>query len=85
MVTRMKTTVELSDNLAEEAKRVAAREKTTLRALIEAGLRAILKERRKSTRFQLRDASFQGRGLQPEFRSESWERIREAAYEERGG
>ena len=37
----MKTTVEISDSLAEEAKRVAARERTTLRALIEAGLRAV--------------------------------------------
>jgi hypothetical protein len=81
----MKTTVEISDSLAEEAKRVASREKTTLRALIEAGLRAVLRERRRSTRFRLRDASFGGRGLQPEFRSGSWERMREASYGERGG
>jgi len=81
----MKTTVEISDSLAEEAKRLAARERTTLRALIEAGLRIVLKERRKGVPFRLRDASFRGKGLQPEFRSGDWERIREAAYEERGG
>jgi hypothetical protein len=81
----MKTTVEISDSLAREAREVAAREKITLRALIEAGLRSVLKERRKSARFRLRDASFRGKGLQPEFRSADWERIREAAYEERGG
>ena len=85
MVARMKTTVEISDALADEAKAVAAREKTTLRALIEAGLRQVLRERRRKARFRLRDASFRGRGLQPEFREGDWQRIREAAYEGRGG
>ena len=35
--------------------------------------------------FQLPDASVAGRGLQPEFRSADWPRIREAVYEGRGG
>ena len=81
----MKTTVEIPDALAEEAKTIAAREKTTLRALIEAGLRLVIQERRRKKRFQLRDGSFRGRGLQPEFREGDWQRIREAAYEGRGG
>lgn len=81
----MKTTVEISDELAREAKRLAARERTTLRALVEAGLRLVLRERRPKTSFQLRDASFRGRGLQAGFRSGSFESIREAAYEGRGG
>jgi hypothetical protein len=85
MVGHMKTTVEIPDPLAEEAKAVARREKTTLRALIEAGLRQAVRERRRRARFQLRDASFGGRGLQPEFRGGDWQRIREAAYEGRGG
>jgi hypothetical protein len=80
----MKTTVEIADALAAEAKAVAARENTTLRELIEAGLRAVLRERRKKAVFQMRDASFKGRGLQPEMRGAGWERIREAAYEGRG-
>jgi len=84
-VTRMKTTVEISDALAEEAKALAARQKTTVRALIEAGLRHVLRERRRRTRFQLRDAAFRGRGLQAEFRDGDWQRIREAAFEGRGG
>jgi hypothetical protein len=82
----MKTTVEISDSLAEEARRVAAREQTTLRALIEAGLRHVLRERRQRTkRFVLRGAAYRGRGLQPDFRGADWRRIREAKYEERGG
>lgn len=80
----MKTTVEISDALAKEAKALARREKTTLRALIETGLRQLLRERRRTDAFQLRDASFEGRGLQPEFRDADWQRLRDAAYEERG-
>lgn len=64
---------------------VAVHEKTTLRALIEAGLRQVLRNRRRRARFRLRDASFGGRGLQPEFREGDWQRVREAAYEGRGG
>lgn len=81
----MKTTVEIPDALAEEARAVARREKTTLRALIETGLRQVLHERRRRSSFRLRDASFGGRGLQPGFREGDWQRIREAAYEGRGG
>lgn len=84
-VTRMKTTVEIPDPLAKQAKAVARREKTTLRALIEAGLRQVVRDRLRKARFQLRDASFGGRGLQPDFRDGDWQRIREAAYEDQGG
>lgn len=80
----MKTTVEISDRLATEAKALAARERTTLRALIEAGLRTVLRERKRQRAFRLRDESFRGRGLNPEFRGGGWERMREAAYEGRG-
>jgi hypothetical protein len=81
----MKTTVEISDGLAEEARKLAAREGTTLRALIEAGLRWVLAERRRPLRFRLRDASVDGQGLRPELRAGGWDRMREAAYEEHGG
>lgn len=84
MGTHMKTTVEISDALAREARELAARDKTTLRELIEAGLRVVLRERRRKAGFRLRDASFGGNGLQPEFRGADWERLREAAYEGRG-
>ena len=80
----MKTTVEISDALAREAREIARRDKTTLRELIEMGLRAVLRERRREIGFRLRDASFGGKGLQAEFRGADWERLREAAYEGRG-
>ena len=85
MGTHMKTTLEISGPLLERAKRLAARESTTLRALVEAGLRHVLRERRRAGAFKLRDARVAGDGLQPEFRDAPWECIRDAAYEGRGG
>lgn len=84
MVSSMKTTVEISDALLKEAKRVASEEKTTLRALIEAGLRRTLESRQLGAEFHLRDAGFRGKGLQPEFRDGDWQQIRDAAYKGRG-
>jgi hypothetical protein len=81
-----KTTVEIPDPLLAEAKELAAREGTTLRSLIEAGLRLAVELRLqgRSGRFELRDASVGGSGLQPAFRDAGWERLRDAAYESRG-
>lgn len=81
MVTHMKTTVEISDGLLDEARKVASRDGTTVRALIEAGLRKEVRERRSHRPFRLRRATFRGRGLRPELRGASWEQIRELAYE----
>jgi len=79
----MKTTVELPDGLLREAKRVAVREKTTLRALIERGLRMAI-SRRPPERFTLRDASFGGDGLVAGRSLRDWETIRDLIYSERG-
>lgn len=81
----MKATVEISDALFAEAKRLAAERNTTLRALVEAGLRQVLAASDAPKPFRLHDAAFGGNGLQSGFREGSWERIREAAYEGRGG
>jgi hypothetical protein len=82
----MKTTLEIADPLLHEARKVAARERTTLRALVEQGLRQVLAERnRKKKRFQLREVSFKGRGLRPELAAAGWDRLRDISYEGRGG
>ena len=82
----MKTTIELSDDLALAAKRYATRHGLTLRAVIEDGIRSTLRTEQESrTRFTLRDASVGGSGLQAEFRDGEWSKIREAAYGGRGG
>ncbi len=79
----MKTTVEISDGILDDARKLAAREGTTVRALIEAGLRREIRERRGAGRFRLRHSSFKGRGLRPELEGAGWERIRDLAYEGR--
>lgn len=84
-LTDMKTTIEIADGLFAEAKKVAAREGTTIRALVEDGLRKVVAERKSSRPFRLRRASFKGKGLRPEVREGSWERIRDLVYEGRGG
>jgi Arc/MetJ family transcription regulator len=66
MVTHMKTTIEISDALLAEARKVAAREKTTLRELVEFGLRHSLQTRRqKKQSFKLKLVTAGGEGLRP--------------------
>ena len=85
MVTHMKTTIEIADAVLIEAKEVASREKTTLRALVEEGLRQVVEKRKRAPEFRLRDVSFGGNGLRPEMDGQSWTTIRSMAYEGRGG
>lgn len=80
----MKTTIEISDALLQEARKVAAREGVTLRALVERGLHRVIGETRQGAAFKLRRASFKGKGLQPHLRGEAWDRLRDLAYEGRG-
>ena len=84
MGSRMKTTVEIPDPLLEEIRKLAARDGTTVRALVELGLRKVLAEKKRDAAFVLRDGSFKGRGLQPGVKDASWERLLEMAYEGRG-
>jgi hypothetical protein len=64
---------------------VANRERTTLKALIEEGLRRIVSQHKRRNGFRLRKATFKGKGLQPHVADDSWDRIRELSYEGRGG
>jgi hypothetical protein len=81
----MKTTIEISDPLLREARKLAAREGVTLRALVERGLRRVVVETKPGAAFKLRRASFKGKGLQADVRGASWDRLHDLAYEGRGG
>jgi len=76
----MKTTIELPDSLLDEARAAAREGGTTLRDLVEQGLREVLARRSRRERFRLRDASFTGHGVQPAFQDASWEEIMDAGY-----
>jgi hypothetical protein len=85
MVSHMKTTVEIADALLAEARKVADREGTTLRAVLEDALRRSLDARRKkASSFKLRLVTFRGDGLHPQAGEGAWERLRDLIYEGRG-
>jgi hypothetical protein len=80
----MKTTVDISDSIHETARRIASSENSSLKALIEEGLRKVIDERRHRGSFKLRKVTFKGNGLQAELAGASWDKIREKIYEGRG-
>lgn len=79
----MKTTVDISEPLLRQAKRLAAREGVTLKTLIERGLHRVVSENHSAATFKLRRASVKGKGLQSGVRDASWEQLRDMAYEGR--
>jgi Bacterial antitoxin of type II TA system, VapB len=76
----MKTTVEITDSLLAEARRLAAARSTTLRQIIEEGLRKVIETKPKQP-FRLRDGSFGSGGMR---RKMTWDEIRGEAYQGRG-
>ncbi len=84
MASHMKTTIQIPDSLFEEARRLAQREHTTLKALVEQGLRRTLAERKRRGGFHLRKVTFKGKGLQPAMAGASGEQIRDLSYQGRG-
>ncbi len=65
MGTHMKTTIEVSDAIFNSAKELASRSQTTMRALVEEGLRRVLAESQAKVRpaFKLKDASVRGKAV----------------------
>ena len=76
--------IEIADGLARTAKACAAEENITLNSLIERGLRLVLRADSQRDGLKLRDASVDGRGLQPPYREAEWARIRASAYDDSG-
>ena len=85
MGAHMKTTIEIADPILNQARKLAAREGVTLKALVELGLRRVIAEKKAGGEFRLRSASFKGKGLQPAAKQAGWEGLRALAYEGRGG
>ncbi len=81
----MKTTIEISDPLFQQAKALAAKEGLSFRMVVEEGLRAVVEARTQtgSKPFRLRDGSFRGgQGLQAGLQ---WSELTALAYEDEGG
>jgi len=75
-----KTTIELPDELADQARRCAAQWGTTMRSLIEEALRREIERRSEAREWAPRaDLVFAGQGLTDEAATMSWAQIREMA------
>jgi hypothetical protein len=78
----MKTTIDIADPLLDAARKKAMREGTTLRALVERGLRRVVTEKEPRKHFKLKIVTYKGDGLTPEFEEAGWDKIRDAIYED---
>jgi len=70
-IAAMKTTLDIPDSLLCEARKLAARDGTTLPELVEEGLRKVIAAKRRKLPFRLRKASFGGQGVRAEWRGAS--------------
>lgn len=80
MGSHMKTTVDIADHVLLRAKALAEASNTTLRRLIEEGLRRVLDDAESSKSGEIEWVTFGGQGLQPEFRDKGWDSVRDAIY-----
>jgi Arc/MetJ family transcription regulator len=79
MVTHMKTTIEIADDLLSRAKRQARREHKTLREVVEEALRQRLAEPVAPV-FRLKKHPFNGQGRDPMVPEGKWEAVRDLIY-----
>jgi Arc/MetJ family transcription regulator len=80
MVTHMKTTINIADDLLERAKRQAHRENKTLREIVEEALRRQLSGDVTAGTFRLKRHTFKGKGLRPGIMEGDWETVRDTIY-----
>ncbi|MCP5519913.1 MAG: hypothetical protein H7A46_00025 [Verrucomicrobiales bacterium] len=81
----MKTTIEIADDLFERTQRLAREQKTSFRALTEAGLRLVIAGKHLSKPAALPPlVTFDGSGPTDEFKQWNWDRIGDEIYRGRG-
>ncbi len=85
MASHMKTTVQIPDALLADVKRIAAKRKTTLKSLIDEGLRLVIdNEQKKKKPFKLKDCSVGDPNAPWPLEGKSWDEILALAYGDRG-
>jgi hypothetical protein len=80
MVTHMKTTIDIADDLLVRAKRQARRERTTLRDVVEDALRLKLTAPSAHRPFRLKKHVFKGQGQSPAVIEGQWDTVRDLIY-----
>lgn len=76
---RMRTSIELSDGLAERARRLAKRRGVTLRALVEQALLGLLEQNERAVPFVLEDVTFGEGGIRADVPEADEQRLRALA------
>jgi len=82
MGAHMKTTIEIADDLLARAKALCRRERTTLRAVVEDGLRQVLKRASGKTK-RVTPVVFRKGGLSRDFADAPWSAVRDEIYRDR--
>jgi Arc/MetJ family transcription regulator len=80
MVTHMKTTIEIADDLLERAKRRARRENKTLREIVDEALRRQIDSMPDEKPFRYRPHTVKGKGLQAGISEGNWEQVRDLIH-----
>jgi Arc/MetJ family transcription regulator len=76
----VKTTIEISDPLLAQARRHARRTGRTMRALVEEGLRMVLREEQQRPPYELADRAVGRKGAADPLESLSWQDLRDEIY-----
>jgi len=84
MGTHMKTTIEIADDLLSRAKQLGRREGKTLRAVVEDGLRQVLRREAGTAAGRVKPVVFRKGGLSREFVNAPWTVLRDEIYRDRG-
>ena len=79
MLTHMKTTIDIADDLFLRSKQVSRERGVTLRELLSEGLVYVLDKQSVAPAVRVKPVTFKGKGLAPEFKQASWGVIRDAA------
>jgi hypothetical protein len=82
--THMKTTIDISDPLLAQAKRVASRQGLTIKALVERGLRHEISRDGRVAEYNFVPVTDGMPNVQVGYESMSWEQVRDLLYEGRG-
>ncbi len=84
IITHMKTTIDIADDLFLRSKQISKERGVTLRELLSEGLIYAIEKRSATPVTHIKAVTFMGKGLAPEFKQASWGTIRDAAYEGHG-
>lgn len=84
MVSHMKTTIDIPDNLFFRTKETSQKTGITFKDLVAEGLITVLEKKSAKSSPTIKPVTFQGNGISQPFTDAPWSVIRDSAYEGRG-